>query len=371
LAVFEFYNRTILYGETLESYSREQDLLGLLLQFFDGFKELKLSRAKSDDLYCNHLVPKSDELANLFIRIGKLTVNNSITCSAVFFALLACVVFVFSSYYPPSEILSITAVIVFLWTPIQTLDLSIYLITQSFAALDKNTRLEKRLQFKGSIGEQVYRADAELIRSFRRISLKDVCFSHKDREGDRVFTVGPVSVDVCPGEILFIMGGNGTGKSTLMRVMCGLYPLESGTVDIDGRTVDLADHRYLFAAVFSDFHLFERIYGVDDVDETKVNALLDLMQLRDSTAWVENRFTRTDLSTGQRKRLGLICTLLEDKPVLLFDEWAAEQSPQFRRYFYEELLPDLKNQGRAVVVITHDDQFTHVADRVIVLEREH
>jgi putative ATP-binding cassette transporter len=156
-----------------------------------------------------------------------------------------------------------------------------------------------------------------------------------------------------------------------MRVMCGLYPLESGTVDIDGRTVDLADHRYLFAAVFSDFHLFERIYGVDDVDETKVNALLDLMQLRDSTAWVENRFTRTDLSTGQRKRLGLICTLLEDKPVLLFDEWAAEQSPQFRRYFYEELLPDLKNQGRAVVVITHDDQFTHVADRVIVLEREH
>lgn len=369
LAMFEFYYRTVLYGQLNECYELEEYLLGLVRHFFDGFKELKLNRAKSEDIYYNHLVPAADEFADLNIRIEKLFTNNSIAFSAVFFALLASVVFVFASYYSPQEILKISTVVVFLWTPLQTLDISVHFIAQSFVAMDKNTRLEERLRFKEAIGEHTHMPGSDVIQSFRGIVLEDVCFTHTDREGDRVFTVGPVSMEIRPGEVLFIMGGNGTGKSTLMKAICGLYPLEAGTASIDERIVDLAEHRHLFAAVFSDFHLFERLYGVDDLDENKVNALLDLMKLKDSTAWRENGFTRTDLSTGQRKRLALICALLEDKPVLLFDEWAAEQSPGFRRYFYEELLPELRNGGKAVVAITHDDQFTHVADKIIVLER--
>lgn len=370
LAILEYYFRIYLYNQINQAYELEEQLIGLVRHFFEGFKELKLNRAKRDDLYYNHLVPATDDFTDLSIRMEKVIIDNSIVCSAVFFTLLAGVVFVLSDYYSPDAIMKTATVVIFLWTPLQTLDISVNFISQSFVAMDRNARLEERLQFNEGISERVYRPGSDALQSFKSIALEEVRFTHTDREGNRVFSVGPVSLEIRPGEIVFIMGGNGTGKSTLMKVLCGLYPMESGNASVDGRTVDLAACRHLFTAVFSDFHLFERVYGVDGVDEAKVNALLDLMKLRDSTAWVEDRFSRTDLSTGQRKRLALICALLEDKPVFLFDEWAAEQSPQFRRYFYEELLPELKNQGKTVVAITHDDQFTHVADKVLVLECE-
>ena len=60
---------------------------------------------------------------------------------------------------------------------------------------------------------------------------------------------------------------------------------------------------------------------------------------------------------------------LDDKPFVLLDEWAAEQDPEFRRYFYDELLPRLKKQGKGVIVITHDDRYFEQADKMIKLER--
>ena len=74
------------------------------------------------------------------------------------------------------------------------------------------------------------------------------------------------------------------------------------------------------------------------------------------------------LSSGERKRLALVLSLLEDKPILLLDEWAAEQDPPFRRKFYHEILPWLKRQGKTVVAVTHDDDHYDVADRVLRMQ---
>ena len=131
---------------------------------------------------------------------------------------------------------------------------------------------------------------------------------------------------------------------------------------------NLNEYRALFSAIFSDFHLFDRLYGLRGVDNEQVDPLLERMELSHKTSYAEGRFTELDLSTGQRKRLALVTTLLEDKQVWIFDEWAADQDPVFRRYFYETLLPEWRARGKTLVVVTHDDRYLHVADRVLAMD---
>ena len=120
--------------------------------------------------------------------------------------------------------------------------------------------------------------------------------------------------------------------------------------------------------IFSDYHLFERLYGTAAVEDRRVFDLLRLMQIEQKTTWMDGRFQNQDLSTGQRKRLALVISLLEDKSIYIFDEWAADQDPAFRRFFYETLLPEMKAKGKTIVAATHDDRYFHVADRTIKME---
>ncbi|MCI5150802.1 MAG: ATP-binding cassette domain-containing protein, partial [Candidatus Electrothrix sp. MAN1_4] len=159
-------------------------------------------------------------------------------------------------------------------------------------------------------------------------------------------------------------------KSTLMKLLCGLYPQDSGQFLLDGQRVSMITCRNLFSTVFADMHLFDELYGIETVDEDMVDRLLNRFELAHKTALVDNRrFSHLKLSDGQKKRLALIIALLDGRQIYLFDEWAADQDPQFRSYFYEVLLPEFKAQGKTVVVVTHDDQFFHVADRVLTLDQ--
>lgn len=74
------------------------------------------------------------------------------------------------------------------------------------------------------------------------------------------------------------------------------------------------------------------------------------------------------MSTGQKKRLAYIASVLEDKQIYVFDEWAADQDPEFRKYFYEVLLQDLKQKGKTIIAVSHDDRYFSAADKVIKLE---
>ena len=70
---------------------------------------------------------------------------------------------------------------------------------------------------------------------------------------------------------------------------------------------------------------------------------------------------------GQRKRLALVNAWPEERPVLVFDEWAADQDPALRKIFYTELLADLKRLGKTIIVISHDDRYFNIADPVVRL----
>jgi putative ATP-binding cassette transporter len=194
---------------------------------------------------------------------------------------------------------------------------------------------------------------------------------HREQEEDQ-FTMGPIDLRITAGEIIFLVGGNGSGKTTLAKLLTGLYIPESGEIRLDGAVVDderRDQYRQLFSAVFQDFFLFEQLFGLDapQLEERARGYLSDL--LLDRKVTVENsRLSTLELSQGQRKRLALLTAYLEDRPIYLFDEWAADQDPQFKKLFYLKLLPELKARGKTVIVISHDDRYYELGDRIVKLD---
>ena len=216
-------------------------------------------------------------------------------------------------------------------------------------------------------------AGTALDAQYRSIELRDVTY-HYPSPGDEGFHLGPVNLTLEPGQIVFIVGGNGGGKTTLGKLLCGLYSPSSGVVLRDGRVLDAQDldaQRALFSPVFSDSFLFERILDPGADVDARANQLLTQLKLAGSVRVQDGVFSSTALSLGQRKRLLLLGALLEDRPIYLLDEWAAEQDPELRELYYHGLLPALRRRGKTVVAVSHDDRYFHVADRVLKLERGH
>jgi putative ATP-binding cassette transporter len=189
-------------------------------------------------------------------------------------------------------------------------------------------------------------------------------------EGHR-FQLQPFDFTLQAGEIVFIVGGNGSGKSTFLKVLTSLYEPSSGQLLWNGKPVTadrLGSYRNLFTPIFTDFFLFRRLIGVNEADEAHLRDLFATMELSGQVDIVNRELTTTALSTGQRKRLALALAETERRPVFIFDEWAADQDPVFRRFFYTELLPAMKARGQTVVAVTHDDAYFAYADRVLKMD---
>ncbi len=207
---------------------------------------------------------------------------------------------------------------------------------------------------------------------FRRLDLIDVTHAYQ-REGEiHDFIVGPLSLSLVPGEVIFLVGGNGSGKTTLAKLLTGLYVPGSGEVRLNGRMVTDSNREYYrehFSAVFADFHLFDRLLGLESsqLDE-HAGTYLTQLELDQEVEIKDGVLSTTNLSQGQRKRLALLTAYMEDRPIYIFDEWAADQDPSFKKIFYHTFLPELKTKGKAVVVISHDDRYYSIADRIIRLD---
>ncbi len=175
-----------------------------------------------------------------------------------------------------------------------------------------------------------------------------------------------------PGELVFVTGGNGSGKTTMIKLMTGLYAPDTGTILLDGKPIteeNRDDYRQLFSVVFYDFFLFEELFGLSTNNHlSKVGGYLAKLQLDHKVEIRDGKFSTIDLSQGQRRRLALLTSYLENRPICVFDEWAADQDPTFRDLFYHEFLPELKSKGKALIVITHDDRYYQMADRIIRLD---
>lgn len=204
------------------------------------------------------------------------------------------------------------------------------------------------------------------------LHLQGLSYRYPAEEGEG-FDVGPLDLSLRRGEVVFVIGGNGSGKSTFARLLTGLFRPAGGSIRLDDTLVtpdNWVAYRQLFASVFTDFHLFSRLLGPqgDEADSTEVDDWLNRLHLSRKVRIAEGRLQDLRLSQGQRKRLALLLGLLEHRDIFLLDEWAADQDPLFRRLFYRELLPLFKEAGKTVVAITHDDRYFDQADRILRMD---
>jgi putative ATP-binding cassette transporter len=237
-------------------------------------------------------------------------------------------------------------------------------------ALQKIEELERNLTALHAESDSAMQDDLKC--EFKRLDLVDVTYAYQ-REGEiHDFIVGPVTLSLVPGEVVFLVGGNGSGKTTLAKLLVGLYVPAGGEVCLNGEVItDLNREHYRqhFSAVFADFHLFDRLLGLESsqLDEHAKDYLAQL-ELDHVVEINDGVLSTTKLSQGQRKRLALLTAYMEDRPIYVFDEWAADQDPSFKKAFYHTFLPELKAKGKAVVVISHDERYYDVADRMIRLD---
>ena len=203
------------------------------------------------------------------------------------------------------------------------------------------------------------------------LELRGVRYSPPAVAGSEAFHLGPIDLSIKQGDIVFIVGENGSGKTTLIKLLLGLYPPQAGEILLNGNAVNAPerdDYRQLFTTVFADYYLFDDLVqgsAAQSLDSAK--KYLERLEIAHKVSVKDGVFSTTDLSTGQRKRLALVNAWLEERPVLVFDEWAADQDPAFRRIFYTELLPDLKRLGKTIIVISHDDRYFDIADQLVRL----
>jgi putative ATP-binding cassette transporter len=355
--LFHLKNRR-LSAQKAESAMWERRLFDRLVDFLDGFKEVRLNTARSADLF-DDAAEVSKTAANIKIRTQAETFRMIVSSQISMYVLIGAVVFIapnLSDSLGGSSVSKTTTALLFVVGACFGLVQSIPILLNANAAATRIAQLEATLAAATSTRPH----DIVAPKRFETIEMRNIVFRYVDRFSEAAFKIGPLDFTLRSGELIFLTGGNGSGKSTFLRVLAGLYAPDTGEFTLDGMVVNdntRDNYRALMSAIFFDYHLFRKLYGIAQPEPGELDALLAKFRLGDKTGLTDGEFRTLDLSGGQRRRLALIVSLLEKRPIILLDEWTAEQDPEFRRKFYDEFLPEMLQAGATVVVITHDDRY--------------
>ncbi|RQS75557.1 cyclic peptide export ABC transporter [Burkholderia sp. Bp8963] len=375
---------------SLEAAGRAQDrLFGYLGALFSGAKELKLHDARARQFVDGQLGAAIGEVRDHRRRAFSAYAVGVGWIIFLFYAFLGAAAFwpQLGVHADPGAAAGYVVVFLFMLVPLDGLLNNLPTVNAARVSLARiedvmaefaTLRTAPPASSTPDVAPEIAPNIASNIAPAATVALRGVTHAYFHERDERMFRIGPIDLTLAPGELVFIVGGNGSGKTTLAKVLTGLYEPEEGTIEVDGRPIgwrERAAYRQRFSAVFNDFHLFDALLGIVDPDDparaqadARANALVAKLALDHKVRVVDGAFSTRALSTGQRKRLALVVAYLEDRPCYLFDEWAADQDPAFKAVFYEQLLPELRARGKAVVVITHDDGYFDRADRVLKLD---
>lgn len=353
----------------LEAAAREQDrLFDHFRSLVDGAKELRLNLLKRLRFSGDVLAPsietvRRERAFGMSVFVVSVAWGNFLT-----YAFIGLVLFALVGDVPErAQVMTGFALLfVYMMGPLENLLLNLPRANLARVSADRIDEIARELET----------AEPELppqaAPAFGSLILKGVTHRYYHEGTDDLFTLGPIDLTFAPGQVTYLVGGNGCGKTTLAKLLVGLYRPEQGAILLDGEPVSDQNrdrYRQTFSAIFSDFHLFERLLdGASAELDARGNQLLHKLHLQHKVQVRGGAFTTRSLSQGQRKRLALVAAYLEDRPFLVFDEWAADQDPQFKDVFYRELLPELKAMGKTVLAITHDNRYFQLADRLIRME---
>ncbi len=331
-----------------------------------GTKELKLSKVKQDRYFKEILLANEQDVLSNTKRGNTIVVASASYGDLLSFFVICFLAYVFvSSHSITTEALIGTIMaLLYMTGPVSVILHAMPLIATAKVSLRSITRVFNTLSKEEAVEE------IRPLPEWDTVRFSNVSYHYTNQDGG--FTLGPIDMEVAKGEITFIVGGNGSGKSTLCKLLALHYTPTSGEIYFGGVKMDresLNSGRQYISAIFTDYYLFDRLLGnLDAVDEKLVNRYLTELEIERKVKVENGRFSTLALSDGQKKRLALVVTFLEDRDIYIFDEWAADQDPMFKQVFYHHILPELKARNKVVVVISHDDRFFNLADTLMIME---
>lgn len=361
-------------------WKRESTLNEKFADFLNGYKEIKMNSDRAYDITCD-MVDDARETLSIKAKMLIFISNFFTYLQGVFYVVVGLMIFVVPiiSIDFTSSVTQAATTSLFLTASLTGIIQSIPNLSQSNAAARALTQLEEKLVARNTGHNQNVR---EVFGEIESIRINNINYHYPDPEGqDKVqpygsrvdrkkFGLGPISYEFKAGKVYFIRGNNGSGKTTLIRLLIGLAKPNEGDIFVNGTPIALpatSDYRNLFSVVFSDFHLFKKLYGLSGITPTEIDHLIELFQMEKKLSVTDGIFSSLSFSTGQKKRLALIVALLEKRQVIILDEWAADQDPVFRHLFYEKLIPMFRAMGKTVIAITHDDHYFKSADHLLQL----
>jgi putative ATP-binding cassette transporter len=362
------YQKT--FQQLSEASSKEGAFFARFAGMLQSFKQLKIHQRESDALFAD-IQQLATETGELKSRSNVRLLEDILLLNVIFYLLLLLVVFMLPSVLPTHEenLFQIITTILFMMEPVALISAAYPNLSKTNVAISNLYRLEAKLDdVKTSRSAQPVTSSYE---DFDHISLQQATFTYRNDRQQPLFEAGPFTLACQRGSLTFITGGNGSGKSTLLKLLTSLYPPQSGCIQVNQQTLgdsDYAAYRALFSVVFSDFHLFERLYGVDESSAEEVNQWLQKFELDHKTTYENGCFTNIDLSTGERKRLACINAIIQHRPILVLDEPAADQDVVFRKRLYQEILPELKAAGKTLIISSHDEAYFNEADQVLYVQ---
>jgi putative pyoverdin transport system ATP-binding/permease protein len=338
----------------------------------EGAKELRLNRARRLAFQTHQLEPATDGIRRHGIAANTLTIAAQNLGEILFLIFIGLLVFASPLVVTVDQriLTGYSLTVLYMISPLTNLLNLLPTMSRAYVAAEKVKKLG--LSLSESTRTEPAALPSSPPQTWRSLEFHGVSHLYRNGGVDE-FQLGPLDLTFKPGELVFLIGGNGSGKTTLAKLIMGLYEPSAGEIRLDGEAItdeNLDDYRQNFSVVFYDFFLFDRLFGVDrKLLATKGQEFLAELQLDDKVRSEEDKLSTNELSQGQRKRLALLNAYLEDRPIYIFDEWASDQDPMFKKIFYYQILPDLKARGKTVIAITHDDRYYGLADRLVKLER--
>jgi putative ATP-binding cassette transporter len=388
LGLMSYMNHSSVFEAMWQEVSRkETSFFEKLNHILQGFNEININRRKNEDVY-NEYVKVNNALRSHRLKTSKMYNVTLMYTQILFYLLLGAILFVLPRLQADNSaavIIKVVSSVLFIIGPLEGILYAIPGLASANNSAQNIMILEAQLEeeLKQQKEQQINHHAPEsyqLIPFERQIDLRGLEYQYKNNgwNGNGAsFKVGPINLTIQKGELIFITGGNGSGKSSFAKLLTGLYKPAMGQIIIDGTDdgrggIEVNPRNYqqyqnLYSIIFSDFHLFDKVYGLEHtLDPVEVNALLQSMHLSsEKTSYKDGAFTNIRLSSGQKKRLALATVLLEDKPIYFFDEVASDLDPEFRDKFYYEILTELKARNKTVIVISHDQQYWNVPDRLL------
>jgi len=344
----------------------EKDFMKGFNSILEGNREIKINPRKGFDILRSTISPviAEGEKRNVVAYIGYL--NSQLISQMLFYLIIMIILVIVGNYISIDlgTIISFVFALLYLLGPIVNIMLNIPILNRALISYNKLKFIKNELEFKNEtkVDEVKILKEGE---GFETIAFQGYEYAYPSSDP---FSIGPINLEIKANEIIFIYGGNGSGKTTFINTILTLYSPDKGKLVINDKEIhkeELEQSRALFSPIFSDFYLFDNFYGIKSIDESRVEQLLKLFEIEHKVSYKNNKLSTTDLSTGQSKRLALIGAILEDRPILVLDEWAADQDPSFRKKFYTEIIHYIsEKENKTIIAITHDDYYYQEADRL-------